>query len=329
MRLPSIDILRVLVVAMIVHRHTFGSSDLLISSVGVPFFFYLTGWLWRPGRRTVKEEVAHRWRTLGIPFVCWWLLLYPLFLAAFFFRGDLSFERAVSPILRGSYVGTAYTTFWFISALFAVGILMRFLDRFSGTILILVGVSLLAIGGLLGEHLVVVPLGWGVALPSLAFAIFGRLSYRWSQVPAGRAVSLTVLIPAALVTVFFERIDIKYGDFGTPLVSGILVALIIWGVLVLLDSIFLKVPALSGLGAWLGPLTSVAIVVVLVHPVVLWALRFLAPGGGASEAWIFIVALVVPWIGALLLKRTKLAPYLLGQPSNPGARKLRSQVNSA
>ena len=226
----------------------------------------------------------------------------------------MTLERAVSPILRGPYVGAAYTTFWFISALFAVGILMRFQDRLHGVILILIGVSLLAIGGLVGEQLVVIPLGWGLALPSLAFTIFGRLSYRWSQVPAGRAVSLILLLPAALATVFFERIDIKYGDFGTPLISGLLVVLMIWGMLVSLDCIFLKFSGLSRFGSWLGPLTSVVIVVVLVHPVVLWALRFLVPEGESSQVRIFIVALGLPWVGALLSRYTKLAPYFIGQP---------------
>ena len=84
--------------------------------------------------------------------------------------------------------------------------------------------------------------------------------------PAGRAVSLILLLPAELATVFFGRIDIKYGDFGTPLISGLLVVLMIWGMLVSLDCIFLKFSGLSRFGSWLGPLTSVAIVVVLVHP---------------------------------------------------------------
>lgn len=314
MRLPSVDVLRLLTVSLIVYRHTFGSSDILLASVGVPFFFFLTGWLWRPGRRTVKEEISHRWRTLGIPYLSWLLLLYPIYLAAFYIQGELTLQRTVAPLLGGSYVGAAYTTFWFISALLLVGIMMRLLDRLSETALIVLGLGLLAIGGLFGEQLAEVPLGIGVAVPSLGFAIIGRLAGQWSCEKSGKFTALLLLIPAILLAFFFfEPLNIKYGDFGTPMISGALTSLITWGVLVTLDSLFRLIPFSARMSTWLGPLTSVAIVVVLTHPVVLWAMAFFQHNS-TPPVWVYLMALILPWIMALAIKQTRLSPYLIGQP---------------
>lgn len=57
-RSPAIDLVRVLAIALVVYRHTFVVSleeqSVLLSSAS-PFFFFLTGWLWRPGSRTWRD----------------------------------------------------------------------------------------------------------------------------------------------------------------------------------------------------------------------------------------------------------------------------------
>ena len=318
-RLPSIDILRVVVVSMIVYRHTFGSSDLMIASVGIPFFFFLTGWLWRSGSRTVSDEAGHRWRTLGIPYLIWLAILYPVFLAAFAIQGELTLERGLSPLLGGAYVGAAYTTFWFIGTLLAVALLMRLIDRLKMPVLIVLAFVTLAVGGWFGEELALVPLGFGVALSCLGFSILGKLARAWTPSSGvGRGVvAVAVAVVAVPLTILCEPLNIKYGDFGTPIASAVLSSAIIWAAIVLLDSLFAAIPNQSRrLARVLGPFTAVAIIVVLTHPVVLWVAKYLQPSG--QSLWMFFVALIVPWAFALVIVRTPLSRFLVGQGTGKG-----------
>lgn len=317
-RLPSIDILRVATVAMIVYRHTYGASDLMILSVGVPFFFFLTGWLWTPGKRDASGELDHRWHTLGIPYLSWLIVLSPIFLLGYYVQDKLTWETTMSGLFGGSYAEATYNTFWFISALFFVGVLMRFFDNWKTVPLILAGLVLLATG-VFGPVLAILPLSVGVAIPSLAFAILGRV-FRSFTAP-GKNATLTAAATLAFavpLTLSSERLDIKFGDFGTPLLSGLLAVLIIWAVLVLLDAGFRALPDKgSRLAQWLGPVTAVAIMVVLTHPVILWGLGYFYPD--TLPAWAFPVALITPWIAALVIDRTPLARFLVGRPATTPA----------
>lgn len=312
-RLPSIDILRVITVALIVYRHTYGAEAApMIASVGVPFFFFLTGWLWKPGKRSIGEEARHRWHTLGIPYIAWLVILYPLYLFGFWFQDKLTLERAIAPLLGGSYVGAPYSTFWFISALLLAGILMRLLDRAGTLVLLSAAMALLAVGGMFGAMLAVVPLGLGVAVPSVSFLLLGRI-FRTMTGTRWRPVALVAIPVVSVATIPLAPIDIKIGNFGTFMASGLLAVMLTWAVIVSLDWALSKLPTVAGtLSRYLSPITSVAIIVVLTHPAVLWILRFAVPAENPPP-WVPLVALFVPWAAAVLIARTRLAPFLIGR----------------
>lgn len=159
-RTPSIDLLRIVVVVLVVYRHTYpaGDDQLLLVSVSVPFFFFLTGWLWRPGRRSFKGEIANRWGTLGIPYVVWLFALYigwaPLTVASD--GGKLG--TLLGPLVGGVYASRPFTTFWFLVALFLMAVTMRLLDKLPIWGTAVVAVLCLLVGGLLGEQLALLPL---------------------------------------------------------------------------------------------------------------------------------------------------------------------------
>ncbi|GAA4196021.1 hypothetical protein GCM10022219_22010 [Microbacterium oryzae] len=185
-RLPSIDLLRVLTVIVIVWRHTWpvpkGEPQMLLATITVPFFFFLTGWLWRTGKRTIRDETKMRWLTLGRPYVTWLALIFIEF-AASTIKGDITrdtIETLIRPLLGGSYAGRPFSTFWFISALFFVAIMMRAVEKLPRPHLVALAVLLAGVGALLGQKLDRIPLSIGLAIPCLAFAVAGYLLRQWA-----------------------------------------------------------------------------------------------------------------------------------------------------
>ncbi|MBB2956776.1 acyltransferase family protein [Pseudoclavibacter helvolus] len=311
-RSPSIDLLRVLVVVLVVFRHSYpaGEEQALIATVSVPFFFFLTGWLWRPGRRTLAGEVASRWRSLGIPYVAWFTVLYAVWAPWYVLTQRLSFGALAGPVLGGEWAQRPFTTFWFISTLFFVAVGMRVLDGLPTVMLAVVSVGCLLLGGVFGNVLALVPLGAGIAVPALGFALAARL-LRAIPRDSGWAVAVAAsLIPVLVVASWpLGFIDMKYGILGTPVLSGLVAIALAWSSIVVLDWLFEKVNLSRRVTSWISSMTSVALVPVLLHPVVLWV--FDAPPIGAPW-WVFVLAVVLPWTAALLIQRSPLSRWFVG-----------------
>lgn len=313
-RSPSIDLLRVLVVVLVVYRHTFpaGDDQLLLATVSVPFFFFLTGWLWRPGRRSVGSELGNRWQTLGRPYVSWLVILYAVWAPLYTVQNGISVGALAGPLIGGEWATRPFTTFWFLSALFLVAVSMRLLDRVPRMGLSLIAVACLALGGFFGDQLAAIPLGAGVAVPALGFALVARILRESLPRSSGRVVLCAAIAVPVLVALSLPlgHIDMKYGIFGTPVLSGLVAAGFAWASIVLLDALFSRMTFGTRAMGWLSALTRVAIIPVLLHPVVLWA--FDAPQAGAPF-WVFVAAVVLPWLLALVVARTPAAPWLVGQ----------------
>lgn len=321
MRYPSIDLLRVVVVCVIVWRHTYpgGDDQLLLSTVAVPFFFFLTGWLWRPGKRDLLGEAKNRWGTLGRPYLSWLAILTVALIISAVAADEFSGGILLGPVLGGSFATRPFTTFWFFSALFTTAVLMRVLDRARPWVLVTVMVVALAAGSIAGEHFARIPLAIGTGAASIGFALAGRVLAQAAPKPSTkRSIAAAVLLPtAALLSIPFDHIDLKQGLFGTPFVSAAISVVCAWAAIVLLDHVFARMPATSdALSRALPPLAKVAVVVVLLHPGVLWALN--APTSSAPW-WVFLCALLLPWGIAVLLGRSALSPWLLGQPRRGSA----------
>jgi hypothetical protein len=157
-----------------------------------------------------------------------------------------------------------------------------------------------------------VPLSLGVAVPSLAFLLLGTVAKRLRpRITRPVLVGLALLAASAVLvaTGLSRPVDVKQGDFGTVLLSPVVAAVISFGLVLVAETV---VPALGDrFGRAMVLLASGGLLVMFVHPVVLWALR----NDSAQGSWvIYLTALLVPWGIAVGLRHTPLSPWLLGVP---------------
>lgn len=318
-RSAAIDAVRVLGVTAVVAGHVWTESETiraLLYTWHVPVFFFLTGYLWTP-RRPLPVEAAKRWRTLGLPYVAWLLLIAAVYLPWQHLRGGLTLTELAAPFVGGAYIGRPFSAFWFMGALFAAAIVYRIIQRmplWSHWILALIGVAL---GYLVPDALTAVPLGAGIAIPALIFVVAGNhLKQVRSRIASPMILggSLLAVAIAVVATRVSNPVDLKQSDLGTPILS-VAAAIAISAALILLAEGI--VPRLGArLGKGLVALASVGTMVILTHAVILWALGTPPAGGWPALA----IALVVPWGAALIVARTPLAPFLIGSPKQGSLR---------
>ncbi|WP_019147221.1 acyltransferase family protein [Timonella senegalensis] len=300
MRINGIDYVRALGIIAIVAGHVWSSELVraLLYSWHVPVFFFLTGYLWNP-QRSFEGELRARWRSLLKPYL-WWLSLLSLpYLLLMGVTGKLTTENFVALILGGGNLGRPFSAFWFVTTLAAAAILYRGVSKTPTATVTLAGLGLV-FAWISPEALSAIPLGIGLVLPSLSFIGFGHLaaSYRVDQMCGlGAWLGALVLALFAFVTRLIEPLDIKGGDFGTPLLSVFASATICISL----------VRICSAIGERSGPKSQRAITtfaveglaVVLGHAVVLW---LLAPLGVAQTVQ-FILSVALPVAGVILLRR--------------------------
>ncbi|MFL6065425.1 MAG: hypothetical protein ACJ72G_12210 [Friedmanniella sp.] len=139
----------------------------------------------------------------------------------------------------------------------------------------------------------------GSALPCLSFLVVGRLfALVRRQIPLGFPLGLAIGAFASLLvwTGVARPLNIKSGDYGTPVVSLLVAGLFCVALVLVFESLFAALPA-----AWSRTVTllaSAGLTVVLTHAAVLYVLHV-----GREGSWLaFLAAVAVPWaVGALLL----------------------------
>lgn len=314
-RSPAIDVVRVLAIVFIVFRHTFVvplQEQSILFSWTVPFFFFLTGWLWKPGSRSVREEVGRRWYSLGLPYVSWFAIIWMTFVVISLASGSAGLSRFLKPFAGSVHAARPFTTFWFISALFFVAVLYRLIDRLAMIAQLGIAVFLLAVGWAVGPLLAKLPLSIGTATACLAFVIFGRFLKQFASNVTSRLalLAVSVVLLVVLASPVIPPIDVKYGFYGALLVSACVSLALCWAVVVLANFLFERAPrAAAALQRPARMLTAVAMCVILTHPFVLYLL-------GATRAdarwWHYLTALIVPWALGLALAKTPVRKYLIG-----------------
>ncbi|WP_159084939.1 acyltransferase family protein [Planctomonas deserti] len=313
-RSAAIDTVRVLGLAAVVTGHAFAEPAVRATLYPwhVPVFFFLTGYLWTAGRG-LGDEVRKRARTLLAPYLAW-LLLAGLFTTALRAEAGRQPSPAVfgEMLLGGTYVESPLYTFWFATALIFAALLCRALERLPGWVPWAVASAGLAAVYAAPRIVADVPLSLGVAVPSLVFLLFGTVAKRLRP-RIGRPLIVGLALLAAggiLVATGASRpVDLKQGDFGTILLSPVVAAVLSFGLVLVAEVV---VPALGArFGRAMVLLASGGLLVMFVHPVVLWALR----NDSANGSWvIYLTALLVPWAIAVGLRHTPLSPWLLGVP---------------
>lgn len=309
-RSGAIDAVRVLGIIAVVAGHVWGDTVIgkIVYPWHVPVFFFLAGYLWTPGR-PLRLELSKRWASLGRPYLTWLALIIALFAVVLHEQSAFSWSMLWAPLYGGGVAVRPFTTLWFVSTLFFTALLYRCVERLPLWSQIALACAGLAAAAFAGHALATTPLAIGMALPCLAFVLAGRqLPFLLKRLKHPALVGLGLLaVSAALVASSLSpQLDLKAGYFGVP-VLGVLVAIAISAGLILVANEL--VPRLgSRFSASATALASGGMFVVLAHPVVLWLLNTPAHGRVLG----FAVALIVPWMLALISVRTPFAPWLVG-----------------
>lgn len=311
-RSAALDALRVVGIIAIVAGHVWDNQFVreLLYTWHVPLFFVLSGYLWTRGR-TVSVEASNRWRTIGLPYVAWLIIIAIPFLAVTALNSDNVLEQAIRVVLGGAYIGRPFSAFWFMTALIIACVLFRWLERFPRPVawgVAAVGVLACTVAPSIVNK---APLAAGVAVAALAFIITGQLlrDYRDRiRHPVLLALALLIVSVVLISTGISRPLDMKQADLGTPGLSVLVAAAICTAFVLLFEGLFA-----GRSGAFPSVVIELAVVgttVVLTHAVVLWVLA--TPPNGT---WVdFALALVIPWGAALIFVRTPLARLLVGSP---------------
>lgn len=314
-RSGAIDFLRILGIIAVVAGHTWENdfTERALYSWHVPIFFFLSGYLWTTGR-SLRLELSNRIAALGRPYVFWLGVLLVVSVTFAAWTGELGVGDVVYPLYGGYFATRPFTAFWFVTVLLSAAVLYRLIEKLPSWLRwSIIGTGVL-VGSLAGDLLAKTPLSIGSAWPCVAFMAAGA---EWRRAeskltrPALVGVGLLVAGAAMVAMGLSAPINIKYGDYGTPVLSMFVACALSAGALAVAKSLFYLLPrAFSEVSIWLA---KAGFIVVLTHAVPLLLLGTTQAGGALD----FAIALLVPWTLGLLLVSSRLAPWAAGMDRQP------------
>lgn len=317
-RSGAIDALRVVAVVGIVAGHVWSGPlvDAWLYTWHVPAFFLLSGYLWKtrePGARgAVRAEAGKRLRTIMVPYAAWLAVTLLIHVVMLNVRDQFQPEAVILPVVGGSLNAGPFGAYWFMPALFLSAVAFRALEVVPLALRITAIIAITAALYPVGQDLALLPLSVGVSGGALIFMLAGqglrhiRARVRW-PIRVGALCLLTGLVPTLIGRP--ASLDIKYGEFGTPVLGIVAAVLISSGLLLILEGVFTRLPA--AVHAVSTSLAAGCLMVVLTHTYVLWLLEIPEE---ERPFWVLLLALAVPWGIALVLHRTPLSRVLLGTP---------------
>ncbi|TAM68570.1 MAG: acyltransferase [Microbacteriaceae bacterium] len=311
-RSGGIDAVRVFGIAAVVAGHCLTNPLVrpLFYTWHVPLFFFLAGYFWNHNR-ALDNELATRTRTLAVPYAMWFVLIAIPFVALDSSLEGTTWSRLFSPFANGQSSAMPYTTFWFVAVLFVCTLLLRCLWLLPRPVVWSIAIAGAVLGYWAGDALARTPLSIGSALPCLIFMMLGttaRTARSHIRAPARTGLGLIVISAATITVGVSAPVDIKQGDYGTPVLSIVVAALIAFGLVLTAEACFEHLPARVGRIA--TQLSYGGFMVVLTHPLVLWLILTFGP---TAPGWVlFVVCSAVPWLAAWLALRTPLSSWLTG-----------------
>ncbi|MCC4252837.1 MAG: acyltransferase family protein [Pseudomonadota bacterium] len=305
-RLDWVDVARGIGIIAVVAGHvwTRGPARDAIYSFHMPLFFLLSGMLSRP-----HPVAAFTWRqivTQGRPYAAFLILLLladqivePMKGKAPIFRDWPQDMESV--LLGGTWLGGPFIIFWFVPCLMVARIAFNIaLRRWPDPLderwaLLLLPLALLAYGlgwafdesplGLLSAPMAVLLLWAGAALPRI----------RWRN---GLILPLGLLAMAGLAGVF-PTLNMKVANYGWPLLSiasAVATSLLLF-----------RLSALVARYAWpLRQFGRASLVIMYLHGALI---HYCGPS--LSKAWLFLLALLLPFLAWHLLRLTPLRRVFL------------------
>ncbi|WP_448808305.1 acyltransferase family protein [Agromyces bauzanensis] len=299
---PSIDVLRIVAIVAVVAGHVWFAPPvrLAIYTWHVPVFFVLSGYL--ASRLRLGELVRRRAQALLLPYAAWLIIIAAVL---------VGFTDPLRLLAGGAHLPHGFTAFWFVTAFFVAIVAAAVIEPLALGWQWAVALALLGGGYLASDVIALVPFDAGVGLACVVFVVAGRTLriVRPSLTrPATTGVVMLVAAVALIVSGVSAPLDLKQGDFGTPVVSVVTAILISCGGILVAQRALARVGA--GASAIISRLALCGFMVVLTHAAVLYVLH----EAGAARWAAFAVALIVPWAVALLALHTPLALVLCGVP---------------
>ena len=282
-RSAGIDAVRIFGILAVIFGHVYAgnTTNQWIYSWHVPLFFVITGYLWSPGR-TVRREATSRWRTLGLPYIGWFVVALAFLLFDMSRSGPISWDVVLHEVWGGALSGGPFGTFWFVSVLFFAAVLFRVVERLPVTVQWTIAAVGLLVSYLFGSWLASTPLGVAMALPCLVFLLAGRalrqVEPRITR-PGLVGGGLLAVSAVAIAVLPLQFVDLKHGSFGTPIVGVLVAVAVASGFLLVAQRVRYAPSVARGIVA----LAAVGIAVVLSHPIVILAVKALGfPNKGSS-----------------------------------------------
>lgn len=325
-RNPGVDALRLVSIAAVVLGHSYLSQLEFTEYLEVwrmPLFFFLSGYFWTRGR-PLLPDLRGRWTSLAVPYLLWAVLMS---VAAW--RWNHKDPDRFWELMRTGWYGGAdqqppWWAFWFISVLLFTTVLRRLLECFPTWVAwLLSGIGLWVSYAVPDSWIAKTPLGIGLALPCLFFLLAGELFRRRIEpnVIRHRALIGTALILLGLgaVALGLEPHNIKFGGFGTPVLTPVVGVVMASGAVLVFGSFVNRLLRLlaerTGAGravrSTISALVRTGTVVVLVHGEVLMELMDL----GVTDPFPkFVCTLLISWAIGLVLLATPLSRLLTGVP---------------
>lgn len=311
-RSAGIDLIRVLGIVAVVAGHVW-SDDLVragIYSWHVPLFFFLTGYLWTPGR-SLRSEVRRRARSLLRPYLVWLVLIAAIWLPWSTASGSSPTADLARLVVGGQHLVRPFSAFWFVTALFVCAVVLRAAERYPSPVVWAVAVAGVGAATIAPQVVLLAPLSAGTALGALVFVLAGRAAQ--SALPQIRRPlfvgSALITSGATALALGVRSLDLKRADFGTPVLSIVVASALCTGAVLVAVALCARIGRRTS--SVVTTLAASGIGVVLTHAVVIWALPDSPP------AFVFLAATVLPWMVLVALSGTAVAPWMLGTPARP------------
>lgn len=200
-----LDIAKGIGIILVVWAHAEGPFSHYINGFHMPFFFFISGILYKSGDRSIKSYAIHKCKTLLVPFWWWNLIFYPMFFVLFYWK---NWDPLIAVIDVGEIVLTLNKVpflgaTWFLPALFWVSVVVHIILTLSGKkktsdiILLIIGIAVSILG-----FQITFPYKISRVLICALFYVAGYLYQKYVRGHIAYAVS-TVIAAVSIVAYIF------------------------------------------------------------------------------------------------------------------------------
>lgn len=335
-RSVAIDLVRVIAITAVVVRHTWYDPEGVVAQIICPWaiavFFVLTGYLWS-SRKDLRQEIDSRATGLLLPYAAWTVLIsIPYFIWAYTSSGleetarelGLSQSAWATRLLLADFYGAQlmvlpFSVSWFFTVMFIAVVLLRFLGRYPRRLTWGILAVVVVITVVVPRVLWYLPLGAGLALVCMLFIVLGQEFRKIRDRITRPMLAGVAALAAGGVAVWLgaahdldgELIEVKLSMYGYPVIGLLTGVVMSCGVILVAEAVEPRIP--DRLGPFIVEAATTATFSMFLHPCLLFLM-----GTPETGRWPdFLVALIVPYILALVCLRRGWLPWLTGAARDP------------